>query len=207
MNAQRINAATQVRRNLPNPLPVTTDLLTQRRFEVLLTSATLTFTVSPKALIDVLPGGSALWDKVQFHTFDIFSDVEVGGVYTPIAATLETPSSGYFGDHPTGFSDGVGAFRRAHVGFTPNELFRTTWIDSSDTSPLLTITAASTSGTNTQCILQFVAVLRSTATGVTGDHAEVVSPAGHERVNSQRRITLCVTSPMTTFREVFDESE
>ena len=132
-----------------------------------------------------------MWDKVQFHCFDVWSDVlknEGGSVstddYTPIAATLNVPGSGYFGDIPTAYADAVGTFRRAHVGFTPNELYRSMWVDTSDISPVLTITgsnALSGSGTQTRAILQFSCVLRSTAQTGPPTGAEVVI-AGHHKI-------------------------
>lgn len=179
---------THVVRTVPNPLPVTTDLVTQKRFEVVLTAATATFTVSPAALVATLPGNTAVWDKIQFHRFDVFSVATTSsGAYTELTATLENPSSGYFGDRPTGYSDAVGTFRRAHVGFRPNSLYKATWIDTTDTSPLLTITAVPTTGTTGTCLLQFVAVLRSSGISVSGPPADVHRPLPHSFKASEVR--------------------
>jgi hypothetical protein len=153
-------------------------MITSRRFEVIAVAAgTGAFTVSTKALVDALPGTSTVWDKVQFHRFDLFSnEPNAIGVYPSLVVTITNPSSAYFGDIPTGYADAVAGSRRAHVGVVMNELFRETWIDSSDTSPLLTIT--SNSGINSSALVQFVCILRSTAGSIPGDPAdEVFSPA------------------------------
>lgn len=169
---------------LDQPLPVGTDLITSRRFEALVAaSGTAAFTVSTKALIDTLPGTSSVWDKVQFHRFDIFSDghqaTSAGSPFPPVSVTITNPSSGYFGDIPTGYADSVGTTRRAHVGISMNELFKETWIDSTDTSPLLTIKCSD--GTNSAALVQFVCILRSTAGALTGAHVGIASRAvGHE---------------------------
>jgi hypothetical protein len=203
-----MNTNTKIRRNMPNPVPVSNDLITQKRFEVILNATTTTFTVSPKALVDTITGTSSIWDKVQFHSFDVFSNVTVSvgaGIednrYTPISAQLENPGSGYFGDHASAYSDAVGTFRRAHVGFTPNDLYRSTWMDSTDTSPILTITATATTGTNTNCLLQFVAILRSTEGSPTGEAGSASRPVRFDVKPSDasaRRVTdIFVKDPLT----------
>ena len=180
--------ATKITRNHPSPLPVSTDLLTQKRFEVELSSATTsTFTVSPAALIGTVPGGTALWDKVQFHKFDVWggppSYASTGSSMSPVTVTLHSPTTSGFGDTPTGYSDPVGTARRAHIGMLPNTLFRNTWYNSNDTNVLLTITSSNNSpGTPGACVLQFTAILRSTGTSVTeSSEADVSFTPHHER--------------------------
>jgi hypothetical protein len=164
---------------IDQPLPVASDMVTSRRFQVNVTATgTGAFTISPKALIDALPGTSTVWDKVQFHKFDLFS---AGGLtttafYPSLTVTVTNPSSGYFGDVPTGYADSVGSTRRAHVGIIMNELFKETWIDSTDTSPLLTVVCSD--GTNSAALIQFVCILRSTAGTIPGVPATSVTIAG-----------------------------
>ena len=156
---------------------------------------TPTFTVSPKALVDTISGGSAMWDVVQFHRFDIFGNEigTAGTVSSPLTVTLHTSLVG-FGDNATGYADGVGTARRSHVGFTPNELFRSAWIPSSTTTPILTMTSPAPVVGQGTAIVQFVCILRSTAGAPAAVEGSARAAALHE-------------SPMTTFREVFDESE
>lgn len=160
-------------RGRPQPRPVSTDIVSQRRFEVVATSTgTAAFTISTKALIDTIPGTSSLWDKVRFHEFDVYSNERLNdGTYGRVVATLNNPASGYFGDIPTGYNDPTGNYRRAHVGIVPARLFQMTWIDSTDTSPILTITAPGT--TNSSCLVQFTVTIRTTAGAPTLTSGEV----------------------------------
>lgn len=164
---------------IDQPLPVASDMITSRRFEVIATATGVgAYTVSTKQLVDALPGTSTVWDKVQFHRFDLFADApDAVGNYSPLSVTVTNPASGYFGDVPTGYADSVNGARRAHVGVIMNELFKETWIDSSDVSPLLTITSAGP--TNSSAIVQFVCILRSTAGIIPGAAASDVSDPRH----------------------------
>lgn len=182
MNVARDHTS-KITRGKPQPQPVSTDIVAQRRFEAVVTSTgTAAFTVSTKALIDTIPGTSTLWDKVRFHQLDIYSrEVDALGNYGRVAVTLNNPASGYFGDIPTGYNDPVGNFRRAHVGITPARLFQMTWIDSSDTSPLLTITAPGS--TNSSCLIQFSVTIRTTAGAPTSEPGEVESVIVHHDVD------------------------
>jgi len=160
----------RLRSNRPNPVPVTTDLRTTKRFEVLVSSTTPTSTVSPSALISTIPGGDTLWDRVQFHRFDIYGadthrDAAVGEGLPSITVTLDNlTTGGYLGDIPTYYSDPVGEFRRAHVGISPNTAFQQMWVDSTSTATLLTLTTQSVSTTSAyRYLVQFTCTLRSTA--------------------------------------------
>lgn len=159
-----------------------------RRFEAIVTSAGAgAFTVSPKALIDTIPGTSTLWDKFRLHAVDVYSkEASAIGVYSPVTVTLENPASGYFGDIPTGYNDPPGAFIRAHVGIVPGKLYQSTWIDSSDTSPMLTIHAAS--GANSSALVQFLVTIRTTAGNPTlvseGDAVGVLAYPGDDEVDT-----------------------
>jgi hypothetical protein len=182
---------------LEQPLPVATDLITMRRFEAIVstTPGGAPFTVSTKALIDTLPGTSTVWDKVQFHRFDVFSnDLTVAGQQATIAVTVTNPASGYFGDVPTGYADPAGTARRAHVAIAMNELFRETWIDSTDTSPLLTIKSGGTT-TSASALVQFVCVLRSTAGALTGVRESEVRSVLEARLNTE---PLILEAPVFT---------
>jgi hypothetical protein len=173
-----------VTNRIAQPEPVATDLVTMRRFELIVSTTTAApFSVSPKQLVDELPGTSTVWDKVQFHKFDIFSDCVLDTddpmrtleEYSPLAVTLHS-IEGQSGDVPTGYSDSVGTTRRAHVGIIPNHLYRTTWYDSSSEDALLTINCVGKTyqtGVAGQAIVQFVAVLRSSAGTLHGQRADV----------------------------------
>lgn len=117
-----------------------------------------------------------MWDSVQFHRFDLYGVMTSTDIALPITATLHTTIAG-FGDTPTAYNDGVGSFRRSHVGFVPNGLFRSAWIPSGSTDPLLTITSAGLTGG--QALIQFVAVLRSTAGAPTAIEGAAEAIAHH----------------------------
>jgi hypothetical protein len=77
---------------------------------------------------------------------------------------------------PTGYADSVGTTRRAHVGITPNHLYREAWFDSSSEDPLLTISCTgrtNATGVAGQVIVQFVVVLRSSAGTLHGQRGNV----------------------------------
>lgn len=174
-------------------MPVTTDLRTTKRFEVVVTAPTATFTVTPKSLIDTVPGGSLLWDKVQFHRFDIYGNEDAGGTtgqvgYSPITVTLQNlGTGGWFGDVPTYYSDAVGTFRRAHVGISPNSAFQAQWVSAVDTEPLLTITSQRQIGVTPGglALVQFTCTLRSTAGAPTS-----VSESFVQRINRHEPLML-----------------
>jgi hypothetical protein len=180
--------------NRPNPVGVATDLRTTKRFEVILTALTLSFTVTPKALIDTIPGGSALWDKVQFHRFDIYGTDKRPALTSPMAPVTVTLNNlgtgGWFGDVPTYHSDPVGQFRRSHVGITPNAAFQSMWVTSSDTESILTITTSnigSSSQPQAEVILQFTCTLRSTAGAPQASGvAQVTRVDGHMQIEDLR---------------------
>jgi len=140
--------------------------------------------VTVKQLVDAIPGGSDLWDRVQFHRFDVYgaqlkqTGTEAGPNYSSSAwpwlqVTLNNDLNGsYFGDVATFYDDAVGNSRRSHVGILPNDLFTTAWFASNLASPILTFstdskdTEAAISANIYEVLVQYSCSLRSTP-GVT----------------------------------------
>lgn len=178
-NEMRDLFVTKLSRRLVNPPPVKNDLVCTHRGEVRVvwhsTTTPIAGTLTTKALVDALPGASVTWDRVQFHKFDIFGSFNenyVGGNHpigsaVPMSVTLLEPLNVDSGnnDVPTFYSDGVGSYRRAHVGFQPNLLFRQSWIPTTNINPILSITTVPYNLTGSdyffQILLQYTCILRS----------------------------------------------
>lgn len=132
--------------------------------------------VSAKSLIDTIAGTSSVWDKVQFKKFYVYGVATSAGSSTTAALgewpslTVTLNSSGVSGfaasDKPSFYCDAVPGQRRAHLNITPNRLFRESWLDATNTEPLLTILTEPYQSSQVPnlyaCYVQFTCVLRST---------------------------------------------
>lgn len=177
-----MNHTSKVSSRRPNPPPVPLDVKTSQRFEFYVTWSSPTFgqvgNISPAQIQSALPGTN-LWNFFQIQRLDVYGAEEPrynggGGdgltSWPDVSVTLNSNIyDKYLGDAPTFTSDAVSNSRRAHVGITPNELFRNAWINSNDTNSLIQVyTAAngshSTSGNYSFSVLvQLSLNLRSTA--------------------------------------------
>jgi len=185
----RINNVTKRATDRPHPLPVTVDLTASRLHEVVVTwtgpiTSTTASSVTVKQLVDAIPGGSDLWDRVQFHRFDVYGAQlkQTGGESGPSYSSSAWPwlqvnlrndlNGSYFGDVASFYDDAVGNSRRSHVGIVPNDLFRSAWFASNLASPILEFstdakdTEAAISANIYEVLVQYSCSLRSTP-GVT----------------------------------------
>lgn len=162
-----------------DPRPVNADLRATQRCEVFVSwssppSGGVAGTVSIKNLVDTVAGGSALWDRVQFHRFDVYADerpvvdsVPLGaGGWPTLTVTMNDTNGIMHSDVPTFTSDAVSGHRRAHVGIRPSAMFQNTWFQSSNTDSFLQFQTDPTFvdgelGRNS-VTLQFTCILRST---------------------------------------------
>lgn len=178
------------------PRTVPTDLRASTRAEVIVRwsgSAGTPGTVTIKQLADSLPGGSAVWDEIQFSRFDIYGaqlkELETVSTSDWPSITVKfdnTINSNYLGDVPTFYSDAVGNSRRAHVGFTPNHLFRQAWFPTSREDAILTLVTDQNQATAPQfaALVQFTVAVRSVAGNVASESVPSVvrSAAGVRHV-------------------------
>jgi hypothetical protein len=135
-------------------------------------------------LVDAIPGGSDLWDRVQFHRFDVYGAQlkQTGGEGGPSYSSSAWPwlqvnlrndlNGSYFGDIASFYDDAVGNSRRSHVGIIPNDLFKSAWFSSDLASPILEFstdakdTETAIDANIYEVLIQYSCSLRSTP-GVT----------------------------------------
>jgi len=172
--------ASRITTSRANPPPSTSDLVASRRM-----TAFVTFNgsgglaqggVTIAQLVALLPGGTAMWDEVQFKNFHIW------GAERPIKADPETISqfgnwpninvkfnntinSNYLGDNPSFVGMAVSNSRRAHVGITINKLFQQAWIPSTRTEQIIQVTTEPVASLGVifeyEFLLQFTCMVRS----------------------------------------------
>lgn len=190
--------STKVDSRAPHPKTVPLDLVCTTKQETYLTwngttSPMVAGTISAKGLIDTIAGTSVVWDKVQFKKFQVYAVASGRGLSTSTSSaewpslTVTLNSSGVSGfaasDKPSFYCDSVPGQRRAHLNITPNRLFQESWLDATNTEPLLTILTeplASNTGNNMSnyaCYVQFSCVLRSTVGTFQNTYSETPAVA------------------------------
>jgi len=203
----------------PQPRPVNADLVCSHRGEVVVNwSDTITGpltagNISVKQIVDSIAGKSTVWDRAQFHRFDIYgaeqniyygnSEIVEGRSWPSMTATINTAAvGGYNGDEPTFYGDAVSNSRRSHVGIKMSSLFSQSWLDTSQTETFIRLVTepyienanGTTPNRQYTAIIQFTVVLRSTAGVITESVAGVVESRFHQRLANSAVRGSCETA-------------
>jgi hypothetical protein len=134
--------------------------------------------VTIQQLVNLLPGGTSMWDEVQFQSFHIWGaerpivgldpeeNISQARNWPDINVKFNnTINSNYLGDNPSFVGMAVTNSRRAHVGIVPNQLFKQAWIPSTRTEQIIQVNTQPVSALGVifeyEFLLEFSCMVRS----------------------------------------------